>query len=402
MRDLTFCLMVKVGESDLQMFRDCLESLKAFEPHAIHITMDTRSIPEATEIAQEYGAQVFMREWDDNFANGRNHSISFADTKWIGIIDHDEAFDQSDIPGMIECLENERTYAAIRIQTLSEAPYGASINYVPRFFINGKMRYEGAKHHAPILDGACRYFPARIHHKGYNLSKAEQQAKNQRDIEIMERQLSENPHDPYVLRNMIRSLRSAQEWDRLLETSTELDRLVLQYQLRISDLSMQMTMMDTAYAFLHLDRYEEAQELLKRTAEAFPYHPDPHFHLGNVSFTLEDFEESVRAYNEYIIALSNLRMSKEPPTLICETWSLIDIAYRHTSYAYAAIGEPEKSSQAFMAGFMNMAQGFVSEWSRRILDIKRREEVKNAQEEGKPPLKLILPGEETAQDAKGK
>jgi glycosyltransferase involved in cell wall biosynthesis len=383
-------MIARVNEGDEQMFVDCLESIKPFNAEELIVVMDTRSTELAVKIARDFGAEVHMREWTDSFAEARNFSIGLGTKKWIGIIDTDEKYEENDIPRIMELLDQEETYAGIKIQTLSESRDGTCLNFPPRFFLNGKGRYEGEKHHALVLDGTMRFFPARIYHKGYNLSPAKQRAKNERDIAIMEMQLADDPHNTYTLRNLIRSLRSAGEWEKVLETSAELDRIVQTYRLQITDVSMQMTMLDTAFAHIHLGQYMEAIGILADAAKAFGYNPDLHFYLGNVCFIVEDYQNASVAYQSYLKALHALRMSQEPPDIICETWSFLDRAYKQLSYAYAAIGEDEKASQACMAGFMNMAQGFIGEYTKRILSIKkRREVVEQPPEEEKP--KIIMP-----------
>jgi glycosyltransferase involved in cell wall biosynthesis len=390
MSNLSFCMITMVNEGDEQMFADCLESIKPFNAEELIVVMDTRSTELAVKIARDFGAQVHMREWTDSFAEGRNFSIQLATKRWTGIIDADERYEVNDIPRILELLDSEEIYAGIKIQTLSESPNGMTLNFPPRFFLTGKGRYEGEKHHALALDGAMRFFPARIYHKGYNLSPAKQKAKNKRDIAIMEKQLEADPHNTYTLRNLIRSLRSAGEWQKVLETSIELDRIVQTYRLQITDVSMQMTMLDTAFAHIHLGQYIEAIGILADAAKAFDYNPDLHFYLGNVCFIVEDYQSASVAYENYLKAFHALRMSQEPPDIICETWSFLDRAYKQLSYTYAAIGEDEKSSQACMAGFMNMAQVFISEYTKRILSIKKRKEaIEQPAEEEKP--KIIMP-----------
>jgi hypothetical protein len=362
-------MITRINEGDEQMFVDCLESLKPFDAEELIVVMDTRS----TELG----------------ADARNFSIGLATKKWIGIIDADEKFETNDIPRIVELLDSEETYAGIKIQTLSESPNGMTLNFPPRFFLSGEGRYAGEKHHALILDGAMRFFPARIYHKGYNLSPEKQKAKNERDIAIMEKQLADDPHNTYTLRNLIRSLRSAGEWEKVLETSAELDRIVQTYRLQITDVSMQMTMLDTAFAHIHLGQYMEAIGILADAAKAFGYNPDLHFYLGNVCFIMEDYQTAATAYENYLNALLALRMSQEPPDIICETWSFLDRAYKQLSYTYAAIGEDEKSSQACMAGFMNMAQEFISEYTKRILSIKKRKEA--IEQPVEEESKIIMP-----------
>jgi glycosyltransferase involved in cell wall biosynthesis len=212
------------------------------------VLIDNRTTDDSAEIARAAGAEVEFHDWPDDFGEARNRSLGMGERKWTLIIDHDERYESADIPRTIEVLETEEDYEGIRIQTLNEQPGGITAQFIPRFIKTGRGRYIGAKHHALIIAGNIRYAPGRIYHKGYNLSPAKMKAKNERDIKLLLKQIEEEPHETYHRRNLIRSLRSKGDLEELLKQAQELDALVQNFQVPITDLSQQLVMLDVGSA----------------------------------------------------------------------------------------------------------------------------------------------------------
>lgn len=391
MSDLSICMMVKDGGV---LFRQSLESIRDFDAQVV-VLVDNATVDNTAAIAEEFGAEIHYHDWPDSFAEARNRSLEFAERKWTLVLDHDERFEPADIPRIAEVLATEEDYEGIKIQTLNEtAGGGTTAQFIPRFIRTGRGRYKGAKHHALIIAGNIRYAPARLYHKGYNLSPAKMKAKNERDIRLLEKQIEEEPHDTYHRRNLIRSLRSKGDTEELLKQAAELDDLVQNFQLPITDLSMQLIFLDMGSAHITDGNLDKAEASLSQLAQEFPLNPDGWFFLGCVYHSLEKFVECAEALNKYLQAIFALRQSMNPPNLIIETWTSTARAYKLMADAYLESGQWPEYQQAVTVAYVQEAQDFMAHFSSKLLTKIMRLEAQIVDLTEKPKTELILPGKE--------
>ena len=382
---LSICYMVKDGGKE---FAASLESIKPFKAQ-ICVLVDNATTDNTANIARSYGAAIAYHDWPDDFAAARNKANEPATGKWILQIDHDEIYEQADIPAMIEVLEAEEEYVAIRQTTLNATRDGAAAQFTARFFRNGKVHYKGAKHHEAIIDGQDRFAPGRIYHSGYNLSPIQMKAKNERDIALMEKQLERDPYNTYYRRNMIRSLRSKGDTVALLEHAAEVNYQVDNHLVEISNLSMQLIMLDVGSAHTTNGDYDKAENAFSQITEAFPANPDGWFFLGRIQYMQEKYTEAAEALNGYIQALVALRMSQNPPTVIVETWQSTGAAYQLMADAYLESGQLDKFAQAQLAGETQTRQDTASAVYSKLLKKIKQLEAEN-EELRNPAPQIVL------------
>ena len=386
MSDLSICWMVLEGG---KLFEQSLASVKGFDAQ-LCVLIDNRTTDDSADIARAAGAEVSFHDWPDNFAEARNLSMKPAERKWTLVIDHDERFESGDIPNLIKILEAEDDYEGIRIQTLNELPGGTTAQFIPRFIRTGRGWYVGAKHHALNIGGNIRYAPGRIYHSGYNLSPVKMKAKNERDIELLLKQIEEEPHETYHRRNLIRSLRSKGDIEELLKQAVELDNLVQNFRVPITDLSQQLVMLDVGSAYVKAGELEEAEVVFSQLTGEYPANPDAWFYLGCVQHSQEKYVEAVAALEKYITAIYALRTSLNPPNTIIETWASTGRAYTIMAEACLESSQWEKYKQAQMAAYMQMNQEFISSFSSKEV-AKIRSLESQVEELKNPQVQLVLP-----------
>lgn len=91
MPTLSLCMIVKDEEANMER---CLTSVKPYVDEIIIV--DTGSTDQTIRLCEAAGAQVFLYEWDNNFADARNYGIDRATGDWILWMDADEVLEVAD------------------------------------------------------------------------------------------------------------------------------------------------------------------------------------------------------------------------------------------------------------------------------------------------------------------
>ena len=86
---LSVVMIVKNEEKYLDKTLHALKDLRRDIDSEL-IILDTGSTDNTVEIAKKYTDKVYFAKWNDNFADMRNISISYASGDWILILDADE------------------------------------------------------------------------------------------------------------------------------------------------------------------------------------------------------------------------------------------------------------------------------------------------------------------------
>lgn len=89
---ISLCMIAK---NEAAFLAQCLDSVKSIVSEIVLV--DTGSTDDTVRIAEEYGAIVLHRPWDNDFSAPRNLSIQHATGDWILILDADEAIATSDL-----------------------------------------------------------------------------------------------------------------------------------------------------------------------------------------------------------------------------------------------------------------------------------------------------------------
>lgn len=107
---ISLCMIVKNEQAYLG---PCLNAIKNLVDEII--VVDTGSSDRSADIARVYGAQVFTRQWQDDFSVARNASLGKAHGDWILILDADEVIAPQDFAALKQMVlphkENPRAYS---------------------------------------------------------------------------------------------------------------------------------------------------------------------------------------------------------------------------------------------------------------------------------------------------
>lgn len=197
---LSICMMVKNEAHNLHR---CLESLNFLRESVDSelIIIDTGSDDETVEIAKQYTDKVYFRPWNNDFAEMRNITISYATGEWIFIIDADEVLSEEN--GIIQFLkENNKKFvaAAIRLFNIidSKGTVGPTLNTMRLFLRTKDFRYESRIHNTPVVNGKVKEITGTLTHYGYVSDDLElMERKFQRTSKILLEELEKNPNNVY-------------------------------------------------------------------------------------------------------------------------------------------------------------------------------------------------------------
>ncbi len=204
---LSACLIVK---NEAKQLDRCLKSLKGICDEIV--VVDTGSTDKTVDIAQQYGAVIGNFEWCDDFSAARNASLELATGNWALWIDADEELTLDSTKALLEALSRPHFAGYyIQIKNFLDDTHGSN-HYVHSpvrlFRLTPKIRFEG-KIHEQILNSfekngliAATLTNAKINHYGYAPSVMSEKNKLERTIEMLEREVKANPHDPFQLFNL--------------------------------------------------------------------------------------------------------------------------------------------------------------------------------------------------------
>lgn len=199
---LSICMMVK---NESKYLEQCLQALQPLRDAVSSelIIVDTGSTDNTVEIAKKYTEKIYFHEWNDNFSEMRNITISYAKGEWIFIIDGDEVLE--DGQALIDCLKmsvsKEIGAFALTSKNLTNLDdlHQYSLIVTPRLFRHDKhFHYEGAIHNQPVFKGKVAGIPASQVHYGYISNDKElMDRKFQRTSRLLKKELEKNPDSLY-------------------------------------------------------------------------------------------------------------------------------------------------------------------------------------------------------------
>jgi len=318
---VSLCMIVK---DEKQYLAHCLASVKPIVDEMI--VVDTGSTDSTKDIAVSFGAKVYDYDWNHDFAEARNFSISKASGSWILIMDADEVISNLDYPKFEEIVKvppkspvafsiitrNYCTLANTIGWVANDGKYSqeeAGIGWIPSvkvrlFYGKDLIWFEGVVHELldPVLKRKgikieqCR-IP--IHHYG-RLDKGNLDRKGEIYFEIGKKKLEEMGDDLNALRELAvqatiigKNEDAIELWERLLALKPD------------SKLSAEVFInMGTVYS--RMGKYQDALYASKKAIkhspelkEAIYNYAMAELHLGNAGKTIKVLEEMLTKIPDY-------------------------------------------------------------------------------------------------------
>ncbi len=199
---VSLCMIAK---NEQERISGCLESVHGLVDEII--VVDTGSVDRTNEIARSRGAKVFSFPWTGNFAEARNESLRYATGNWIIFLDADERLNAF---GAQDCLRKAASSPgvdAFAVPITNSGPVGkveSTVGRALRFFRNlPGIRFSGRVHESVerflIEFGATvDHAGFEIEHFGYALDPDFVRKKYERNLDLLEKELAENPDNAHA------------------------------------------------------------------------------------------------------------------------------------------------------------------------------------------------------------
>ena len=295
--NISVCIITK---NEAHYLERCLESLSKY-PFEI-VVVDTGSEDASVELAKRYTDKVFCHEWQGDFSEARNYSVRCASNDMIMIVDTDEFVQQFDYEHFINVVKNNQEKVgriSLNNQYTRNGEKHSTKEKLSRIFDRRLFSYEGIVHEqlVPLKEDNFETYEAPIEylHVGYDGSKEALEAKTQRNIELLLKELSKK-EDPYILYQLGKSYYMQGQYEVALEyferaTTYDLNPL-LEY---VVDL-----VVSYGYALINVGQTDKAL-MFENLYDEFSYSADFVFLMGLIYMNNAAFEEAV---NEFVKAKS--------------------------------------------------------------------------------------------------
>lgn len=296
MKPFSICIIAKNEESNIER---CLKSIVDFDCEIIVI--DTGSTDQTKKIARQYATKVLDFKWSDDFSAARNFSIANASYDWVLILDCDEWVQSANPENFVELSHTYPTYVGRLTRknlTYLDSEKQVYTDMVERFFNRRYYHYEGTIHEqvTPLSPRGLIAFdiPLTVLHSGYVGTKDELRAKRIRNMSLLQKELAQNPDDPYLYFQIGQEYYCEDDY----ENAAYYYGKVLTYDLPPTMEYLRMTIQAYGNCLLFLNRIEEALQY-EQIYDTFANTPDFLFLMGRIYYMSG---QPIKALSEFIKA----------------------------------------------------------------------------------------------------
>lgn len=294
MSKITACLIVKDEEAYLER---CLKSLRGKVDEIV--VVDTGSTDRTVEIASKYKAKIVPFQWTNSFSDARNESLKHATSDWILWIDADEELvcsNKTKLKKMVTADIFDVFLVKITSFTGSITNHADSnTNFAIRLFKNcPRFRYTGRIHEQIVSQEQAddtrigSLDCLELLHYGYLTEIKESKHKFQRNKELLEVELRENPNDAFQWFNLGMEYYSEMDYKEAMscfEKSMSLIHPQTYYYPRL--------LRNASNTLCLLQEYEKAEALCKQSIQLFPDYTDLWYVLSSVFDGQNKVEEAI-------------------------------------------------------------------------------------------------------------
>lgn len=313
---LSQCMIVKNEEKNIRRALTWGKSIVCEQ-----IVVDTGSTDKTVEIAEEMGAKVYHFDWIDDFSAAKNFAIEQATGNWIAFLDADEYFLKEDAEKIIPLItklkeEKKGIKKTIVIRTpwinIDDEGKVASVGAQDRLFYNmPELRYKNRIHEALELDKGieAEIFDAKnilnIYHLGYGKKELDEKGKIQRNFELVNLEVKENPENYNAWVYVGDSLFGKKKY----EQAEEVYNKIIDNIDKVTPMEHKERVFCNFLKLKYLKGCKEEAEVLRvyqKSQECFCTSPDAEYWVGqwmfdngNIKKGIEFFELSLKKSDHY-------------------------------------------------------------------------------------------------------
>lgn len=298
--ELSLCMIIRNEEHHL---RRCLQSIPSWVSEIIIV--DTGSVDQSVNIAEEFGAKVLTHPWHEDFSEVRNFSCKNASGDWILFLDADEELTPESHEALAKAILSPviEGYFVKIINYLGNKSWGETCpDLVFRLFRNRpEYRFRGAIHEQianVILEANPKAMFAiaeglTIVHYGYLDDEISAKDKKQRNLSIIERELAETPHDRLLRYHygveLFRLERYSDAATELIQAANSIDpnTIYLPKLLRYIVLAQQGA-----------GQLDEALKTAQLGLQFFPDYADLYYYSGLISLEQKKYAEALAFFQQ--------------------------------------------------------------------------------------------------------
>lgn len=307
---LSIVMMVKNEERYLDKTLYALNDLRKDIDTEL-IILDTGSTDNTIEIAKKYTDKVYFEKWNDNFADMRNVSISYASGDWILILDADEKLTNYDKLKEFFNSDTHKKYdsATIQLKNIFDKNKNTySLSHIPRMFKNvDGFGYDGVIHEQPRYKGPVYNNIASFDHYGYMYEDEEiRQKKTKRNIKLLLEEIKKKPNDPYINYQLGKSYISA------LKTNEALFYIEKSYSLYNKKGRVPLFVIGNLLGlYVGMKSYIKCEDLCIKYIKNDKKNIDVYYYLAVSQKNLGKYKESIKSYERYLYLLDNYEISTQ-------------------------------------------------------------------------------------------
>lgn len=201
MQPISVCIIAK---NEARRIERLLTSLVPYNFEIVIV--DTGSTDQTKEIASKYTDCIYDFAWTDDFSAARNYSLQMASNDWIFMMDCDEWVKSLDLEELTYFRKHlSAAVGSVTRENLTGSPEQLSMtcDQTERFFNRKRYLYTGRIHEqlTPKFDKSFETYllNTSIGHDGYLMTEEERMTKSHRNISLLEKELAQNPDNPYIL-----------------------------------------------------------------------------------------------------------------------------------------------------------------------------------------------------------
>ncbi len=320
---ISACMIVKNEE---EMLPDCLESIRDWVDEIIIV--DTGSTDRTIEIAESFGAKVISQPWEGDFSKHRNYSLDQASSQWLFVIDADERIQQEDVGTILQHI-NQDNDSILAISVLNVGGKHneeiTSLSSVRFFKRELHLRYEGIVHNQLVVDPtiAVRKIPVNLVHLGYGLSPEKMEAKAQRTIGLLEKQLKDDPNNSFAWYNLAQVL-LGMDFSRHPENPNRIINAA-EHALKLTEPDSEvrgernihlMSLQQLALTYFIKNDLEQSYRYADKALNINQSYLDTLLLMGNLHLKMKEYETAEDYYKKYLDEQKSQEKHPPPDDLI--------------------------------------------------------------------------------------